>query len=270
MERSFKLYSQRSIAWATYLGGPLAAGILIRQNCINLNNKRQGQNSLFIGIISTILIFIGIFMIPENILDSIPNILIPAIYTGIIYFIVEGIQGQKLKEHKEFNGEFYSGWKTTGIGFVCLLILLGGIFAYDYELEYTYNFNASKFEQNIIEFQKNESKALKVFDQFETMNIHHLIIELNEGRVLWETNLEITDQIDNIENLPEDLKNRNLLLLEYCSLRIIQYDFIIRSITENTHAYDQRINEVSADIENKITELSHLLAKTMHKQNTAN
>ena len=101
MEENKKLYSQRAIGIATYFGGPLAAGILIRKNFINLNKERQGLNALIIGIISTFILFAGIFSIPENIIDKIPNALIPLVYTGIIYLIVEAIQGKDLKEFKE-------------------------------------------------------------------------------------------------------------------------------------------------------------------------
>jgi hypothetical protein len=127
-----KLYSQRVISIATFFGGPLSAGILVRQDFINLGKDDYGNYSLIIGIVSTILIFLGIFSLPEHIIDKIPNVLIPAIYTGIIYFIIEKLQGSELAIHKNNNGEFYSGWKAAGIGAICMIILMTGIFGYVY------------------------------------------------------------------------------------------------------------------------------------------
>jgi len=34
-----KFYSQNAIAFAAYLGGPLAAGLLVRKNALNLGKK---------------------------------------------------------------------------------------------------------------------------------------------------------------------------------------------------------------------------------------
>ena len=105
MEETKKLFSQRAIAIATYFGGPAAAGYLVKKNYESHDQSEKGKKAFIIGIISTLLIFAGIFSIPEHIIDKIPNAVIPAIYTGIIYLIVEKIQGQWLKEHKESGGE---------------------------------------------------------------------------------------------------------------------------------------------------------------------
>jgi preprotein translocase subunit Sss1 len=118
-----KLYSQSAIAIATYFGGPLAAGILIRKNSINLGREREGLGALIVGIIGTILLLWGIFQIPDTILDKIPNVLLPTIYTSIIFLIVEKMHGKILKKHKEEKHEFYSIWKATGIGLLCAVVL---------------------------------------------------------------------------------------------------------------------------------------------------
>lgn len=40
-----KFYSLRSISIATFLGGPIAAGILIRRNFLNQNDDKKAVNS---------------------------------------------------------------------------------------------------------------------------------------------------------------------------------------------------------------------------------
>ena len=170
-ECNIKFYSQRAILTATLFGTPLAASILLRRNFINLGKEELGRNTLIIGIISTILIFVGIFSIPEDIIDKIPNFLIPAIYTAIIYFTIEKYQGQELKHHKENDRPFYSIWKAIGIGTVCLLVLFAGVFGYAY-LQ-SDDFYAKKYDNGIEEFNINEYKNGRIN---KTTNNKFLII----------------------------------------------------------------------------------------------
>lgn len=124
MEENKKLYSQKAIGIATFFGGPMAAGYLVKKNYQSLGQESNGKKALLIGIVSTLLLFAGIFSIPESIIDKIPNAIIPAIYTGIIYLIVEKLQGQNFKEHLQDGREFYSVWRAAGIGAISMTILL--------------------------------------------------------------------------------------------------------------------------------------------------
>ncbi|MEL7004222.1 MAG: hypothetical protein AAFN93_15995, partial [Bacteroidota bacterium] len=155
-ERSAKLYSQRSIWVATYLGGPLAAGILIRRNFVNLGKEQKGKIALFIGVIATLLLFVGIFSIPEHIIDKVPNFLIPAIYTMIVHLIVQQTQGQDLKQHELNKGEFYSGWKAAGIGIFGLVIILASVFGYS--LFAPQDFDTVRYDEGIVHFNRNEER----------------------------------------------------------------------------------------------------------------
>lgn len=123
MEKNIKLYSQKAIGIATFFGGPMAAGYLVKKNYQSLGQESHAKKAFLIGIVSTLLLFAGIFSIPESIIDKIPNAVIPAIYTGIIYLIVEKIQGQNLKEHLEDGREFYSAWRAAGIGAISMTII---------------------------------------------------------------------------------------------------------------------------------------------------
>jgi len=122
---SQKIFTNKAISVATLFGGPLAAGFLISKNFKVFGNNNAARNSIFIGILSTILMFAGIFMIPENIIDKIPQALIPAIYTLIIAGLVEKLQGQKIKEFLANNGQKASNWQAAGYGFFGLVIIAG-------------------------------------------------------------------------------------------------------------------------------------------------
>jgi len=253
-EKTFHLYSQRVISIATYFGGPLAAGILARQNFINLGKKQLGKNALIIGILSTILLFVGIFSVPDHIMDKIPNAVIPLVYTGIIYLILEKFQGSELKEHKENNRPFYSAWKATGIGAVCMLILLGGIFGYAFLSPD--DFDTKKYDNGIAKFNKNEEKALLLFSIIETNNPDKIIEHIdNVGLPAWQENLKLLDDLDNIEGLYDQLKNQNEILRQYSKLRIEAFELIKKSVKEDSNKYGREIEELNRQIDEILKKL---------------
>ena len=213
MEETKRFYSQKAISIATYFGGPLAAGYLVKKNYETLEQPDNARKSLIIGIVSTILIFAGIFSIPEGIIDKIPNALIPLIYTGIIYLVVERFQGESLKNHKESGGEFHSGWKAAGVGAIAMLILAAGIaltafIAGDFSNTQP-DFDVATYDKDVAKFVDNENKSLAVFNVIETQTPDYLIKEFSNGIVLWKENKEIVERLNSIENLPIKLKEQN-------------------------------------------------------------
>ncbi len=257
MEETKRFYSQRAITIATYFGGPLAAGYLVKKNYETLGQPDNAKKSLIIGVVSTLLIFAGIFSIPEDIIDKIPNALIPLIYTGIIYLIVERVQGESLKIHKEYGGEFYSGWKAAGVGAIAMLILASGIalnafIAGDFSNTQP-DFDAATYDKEVAKFADNEKKSLAVFNEVETQTPDYLIKEFNKGILMWKENKEIVGGLNSIENLPKRLKDQNTFLLKYCDLRIQHNAIIIKAMSENTDKYVSEIERIGFEI-NKILE----------------
>ena len=203
IRESKELYTQRAIGIATFFGGPLAAGILVRRNFINLGNEQYGKHALSIGIISTILLFGGLFSIPEQVLDKIPSSILPAIYTIVIYLVVDKFQGKQLKEHKNINGAFYSAWKATGVGFVCMLLIIAGIFGYAYTLGD--DFDTERYDKGLSEFFKNEEIALGLFKlDAESPKKEITSFIHRKGIPNWEKNLRILNDLDGIEAIITD------------------------------------------------------------------
>jgi hypothetical protein len=254
-----KLYSQRAISIATFFGGPIAAGFLARQNFINLGKEDYGKYSLIIGIVSTLLVFAGIFSLPEHILDKIPNILIPTIYTGIIYLIIEKFQGRELSEHKNNNGEFYSAWKAAGVGAICMVILLIGIFSYVYTTTGIIFPNGKfdeQYDNSIAQFNKNEEKALILFSLLENESPEKSINFIDStGIPTWEENIRILDELDKIKGLYKPLKKQDQILRNYCNLRIESFKLIRKAIQEGTNAYDHQIESIHQKIDLEISKL---------------
>jgi len=116
-----KIFTNKAIYIATFFGGPLAAGFLISKNYKVFGNSNAARNAFFAGLISTVIIFILVFAIPDNIMEKIPQSLIPFIYTGIIALFVEKYQGEAIKNFLKANGEKASGWTAAGYGAIGLL-----------------------------------------------------------------------------------------------------------------------------------------------------
>jgi hypothetical protein len=249
-----KLYSQKAFGLATFLGGPLAAGLLARQNFKTLGNDDYAKLSLIIGVVSTILIFGGLAMVPDTIIDKIPNAILPAIYTAIIYFIIEKLQGKELAEHKKNNGVFYSMWKAAGIGAISLAILSAGIFSYVYSMDT--DFDAKKYDDGIALITKNEEQALQLFTVIEKSSQRQSVNFIdNIGIPAWQSNLKILDGLDKMEGIYDELSKQNQVLKNYCKLRIESYQLIRKALIENTSYYDAAIQSINAKIDLEIEQL---------------
>ena len=259
MEDTKKFFSQRAITIATYFGGPLAAGILVKKNYETLGKADHAQKALLIGIVSTLLLIAGILSLPQKVVDAVPSALIPGIYTLIIYLVVEHLQGEVLKQHKESGGEFYSGRKAAKIGLVSMLILLATIAAAGFisgDLTFTNpDFDAKAYDAEVARFVKNENEAVAVFNVIKTARHQYLVKEFSKGVVIWKENRGIVQKIDSIENLPDELREQDKKLLRYCDLRIQQYDLLIKAISEKTDKYVPELDRISSQIMNILDEL---------------
>lgn len=132
---SKKLYSLHAIFWATLLGGPVAAGALVKSNCTHLGRRKEGSNAFLIGIALTLLLFVTSALIPEKFRDKLPGGLYPLLWTLVAYYIVNRKYGKELNDHKNESGAFHSVWNAVGIGvlygigvftllFLCALLLV--------------------------------------------------------------------------------------------------------------------------------------------------
>lgn len=123
---TFKLYKDKAIYLGTFIGGPLVAGYLIAENFKQLGQLGKVKTTWIISILSTIVIFGGLFLIPN--VEKVPNYIIPIIYTGITQILVKKFQEDAIKAHIETGGQAFSNWRAAWIGIVGLVILIAIIF----------------------------------------------------------------------------------------------------------------------------------------------
>ncbi|MFH4964864.1 hypothetical protein V8G69_07655 [Gaetbulibacter sp. M235] len=253
--KEIKLYSSKAISGATFLGGPLAAGYLISENFKALNKPDDGRKSLIIGIITTIVLFGGIFMLPESIIDKIPRQIIPLIYTGIIWGIVEWKQGDILKVHKENGNSFFSGWRAAGVGFISLVIIGIGIFGYAFLS--TDDEIYEQYDSELAVFSKNENESLVFYNHIDSKPKFALINELDNDVIpKWKENLKIIERTNQMENLPNELLKQNEILLKYCELRIKGFELFKKAISEDTDKYSIELNRIHSEIDKQLKKLN--------------
>jgi hypothetical protein len=144
----------------TFLGGPLVAGYLIAENFKSFSDPDQAKKTWIYAIIATIVIFGGIFLIPDTV--KIPNQIIPLIYTGIAYYLVQHFQGQKITAYINAGGQIYSWWRTIGVGLIGLAITLIPIFGVAYVSNSATTTKSYGIMKHEIDFDKSNIKESEV------------------------------------------------------------------------------------------------------------
>jgi hypothetical protein len=125
-----KLYKDRAFWVGTFLGGPLVAGYLFSENFKALGEPEKVKPTWIITLLVTIIIFSGVFLIPDSI--NIPNQIIPIAYTAIAFGLFKKYQEEKTLQHIKQGGLTYSWGRVIGVGIIGLLITLLPIFAIAY------------------------------------------------------------------------------------------------------------------------------------------
>ena len=118
-----KIYNERAISVATFMGGPLVAGYLMSENFKVFGDSDKVKKTWIISILSTIFVFSLIFLIPENI--NIPNVIFPLVYMGITGYLTKIYQEQNIKTHINSGGEQYNWWRTIAISIIgCMVTVI--------------------------------------------------------------------------------------------------------------------------------------------------
>lgn len=139
------------------------------------------------------------------------------------------MRNEKSKIKNTNSQNFYSGWKAVVIGLISLVGLTTGILLFFPEP----NFDTEFYDQKVVEFTRNEENALRLFSILENGEEEKALNFIdNSGIVLWEKNLSILEEMDNISGLDQEYKEQNEILREYCYLRIESYQLIKKSIIE--------------------------------------
>lgn len=247
------LYSPKSIGLATFLGGPLGASYMIKENFDRLEEPDKGNTALIYGLAITVVLMGSVFLMSEKIATSPLMRLLPIAYTGIAYWVVDKYQGDFLKRHKELGLAFFSKWKALGIGIISSAItILTPVAILFFSAD---NAAYELFQEKMVVFEKNEKEALEVYSHFNRTRFN-IVSELdNKSIPKMRENMKLLSEIEAYENLPPDLKERVDLLMTYTSLRIEAFKLIKKVLWESSEYNVNRIDEINKEIDKLMNKL---------------
>ncbi len=127
LEKDYKykdktFFSEKAIAVAMYIGGPLAVGLLLRQNYNMMEKQDKAKLSLFGGVFA-MLVFIGFSLfweIDDRLVSRILRI-IPSILT---YYLVIYLMGKQLKIHRKLGYKLRRWYETLGHSLFAMIVVI--------------------------------------------------------------------------------------------------------------------------------------------------
>ena len=106
----------------------------------------------------------------------------------------------------------------------------------------------AKYVDKMKEFSRNEAIALEVFSGKNSTGPAMLPIIKSQGIANWNENLRILDEADKLE-IPEQLKDRDNKIRQYCVLQLKKYQLLYNAIAQNnTLQYDKSIDSCNKSI----------------------
>ena len=136
-----KFYTIGWIAFGSYLGGPLAGAYMLSKNFENFGEVDDAENTMRIGIITTLLLFGLLPFIPTSIMIHIPKHLIPVVYTAAIYAFTKRHQEKDIQAHLKNSGAKHSGWDAFWVSLVSFVISFAYALILMFVLEKVFNEN---------------------------------------------------------------------------------------------------------------------------------
>lgn len=121
-----RLFSVGQIVLATLLGTPLAGCLLLAANYRQLGKSAAAWQAVAAGIVSTIVLMIVSFWLPEKF----PSSLLPAVYCVTMRQTVIQLQGGAIDNYLKAGGGKGSWAIAVITGIVCLIVILGIVFGF--------------------------------------------------------------------------------------------------------------------------------------------
>ena len=109
-----QVYTVGQMTVATLIGTPLAGCLLLALNESALGRPRRRDAMIVAGVVITIVSMAIAFTLPE----TIPNTLLPALYTIAMFFVARWLQGRAIAAHRH-----HSHWRMLGLAIACHVVV---------------------------------------------------------------------------------------------------------------------------------------------------
>lgn len=125
-----RLYTEKQTVFATFLGGPVPAGILMYKNFIRFGKEKQAYISIALTLIFTISFGFVILKLSDEILEKLPSPLITSFYGLIAAILYNRFLAKEVKTAIGDGAQRASNWSVAGftvLGLVINLLIIFGI-----------------------------------------------------------------------------------------------------------------------------------------------
>lgn len=122
------LHSIGGIVLATFFGGPFGGSVAMALNYSRLGSPAASRLTWIIGLVASTVYFSAITVIPQSVLDSLPNFLFIIPQLVALYLAASYFQTEQIQEHERAGGAIASGWRSCGLGLLALPVSLAVFF----------------------------------------------------------------------------------------------------------------------------------------------
>lgn len=217
-----RIYNSRQIQAACIIGSPIVAGLLIAHNFRKFGNNQKSLLWIVLGIVWTgLLIGLG-SLLPERLASS-TGMVVTFINGALIYQIVNKIQGDKINEHFENDGDKGSNWIVAGM-IICVVAIFAIPMIMLNNLAQIDNYNRQAFGKNGVYFNQE-------------MNIN----EVNKlGGVLSRVDYFNAESVAEVIFLSNDSAYELKLIIDKSAVTDSTFNVYVKELFNHINGYDFR------------------------------
>ncbi len=121
--------------------------------------------------------------------------------------------------------------------------------------------DVGKYDEGMQTFAANENNALLVYNATNNNTpLDSLKMLVLSGINDWNKNIILLNNIDKLK-LPDEVHKRDIVILDYCNLRLKSFQLLYKKLEENSTAYDANIEAYNNNIQHDLYLLSQLISK---------
>ena len=117
----YKLYSALAVGMSSFIGSPLAGGILMALNFRRLGQRARAWVAVVLSV-AVALLFIAVSASTSSD-NPVPGLVYIFVLPPALYLAARAVQGRHFKAHRDQDGRFESVWKAACIALLVLIIV---------------------------------------------------------------------------------------------------------------------------------------------------
>lgn len=119
---NYALYKVSGVGLATFIGTPLAGGIILSINYKRLGKFSESRKSIIFSLLGTLALLFLAVLIPDDL--HVPNTVFSVVPIVVMIMLAKQLQEAEINRHISTGGAIASNWKALGIGFIVIICML--------------------------------------------------------------------------------------------------------------------------------------------------